>query len=400
MMNAVIRVEADQMNQRDARISLHIPELDGFRALAIWLVLNMHFGVYLRFAPWYNVITTAGWIGVPLFFILSGMLLALPFSSAAFSGRPPPSISHFYQRRALRILPLFYLSMVIFIAVFLGNSSPLPRGWEIARHVLFVHNYQAEFSHINRPYWSLANEVQFYVFLPIIGLSLFALLRTRRHRAALWLLAGLWTTSIVYRVVINLSPEIFRTFGYTSLFYMSTIGNFDSFTAGIFCALVYSHARGSREGILSRRVAYALLPMGAILVYLLMAAYQIVSRRLAGDLTDPAIQDWFFPAVYFTLLPLAWMICILATLSLPRSLWARFMGWRPVVFISTISYSLYIWHMAVKELTVWLLARLTLARPTRTAAQLVVESLGALSVATLSYYMIERPFLRLKPRGS
>ena len=59
-------------------IARRLPELDGFRAVAVSLILIHHFGIIIRFLPWYNVIPAGGWVAVQLFFVLSGALLALP----------------------------------------------------------------------------------------------------------------------------------------------------------------------------------------------------------------------------------------------------------------------------------------------------------------------------------
>ena len=133
----------------------HIRVLDGFRALAIFLVVNLHFGVYIRQLRPYNIVTAAGWMGVPLFFVLSGMLLyLLPYVTSALKRAPAPKVGRFYARRALRIFPLFYLSVAVFVSLQYLRHQPASSSGELLRHLFFLHNYQRDFSTLNPPFWS------------------------------------------------------------------------------------------------------------------------------------------------------------------------------------------------------------------------------------------------------
>jgi peptidoglycan/LPS O-acetylase OafA/YrhL len=373
------------------RIPAHILELDGFRAIAIYLVINFHFGVYVRIFPPYNVVTQAGWVGVPLFFVLSGMLLSLPFITAGLEGRPGPSAARFYQRRVLRIFPLYYGSLLLLVAATGLAQHAWPAADELVSHLFFVSNFRATFSTISAPYWSLAVEVQFYVVMPLIGAALYRLVRARRTRAAAGLLLGLAALSLAYRIFVTCDTALMARRGFFFLVYASTLSNFDAFATGMLCALAYALAVQRDVPMVPRGAVAPAVVASLVVVYLLM-------HFDGGSTFKSGASTWFAPSLFYTLLNAAWGLCIAATLSLPSMGWARFLRSPLMVFVSTISYGLYIWHTPVKAVSVHLLSRVATGRA-RIVALLLVETALTFAVSTLGYRWLERPFLRAKRRG-
>ena len=168
-----------------------IAPLDGMRGIAVAWVVAFH--VYaLRGKlgdPWVDLMASsrllepiigAGYLGVDLFFLISGFLLALPWFLHASQGRPPPSTRGFYSRRVRRIVPAYYVQLVVLFALVL----PLLRGFEYwrtdlyvyllnaAAHALFLHNTTPLTSgsmEVNGALWTLAVEAQFYLLLPLLA---------------------------------------------------------------------------------------------------------------------------------------------------------------------------------------------------------------------------------------
>jgi peptidoglycan/LPS O-acetylase OafA/YrhL len=148
----------------------HVPQLDGLRAIAILLVLLTHFWGYPAGHTFINRFAAAGWMGVDLFFVLSGFLI----TNILWETRNKPRYyGNFYARRALRIFPIYYLLLaLIFIglpviqqlperlvddrwmyALYLGNFALAAGGWQ-----LFLIDIT----------WSLCIEEQFYLVWPAI----------------------------------------------------------------------------------------------------------------------------------------------------------------------------------------------------------------------------------------
>lgn len=164
-----------------------IPELDGLRFIAIVLVILHHFIFYIR--ENYNVNTdsiegligaiiyvgNAGGIGVPLFFILSGFILGLPFAECRFSGRQPVRLKKYFLRRLSRLEPPYIINLTILLCLSIASNG-LTAGIEklpnYLASVLYVHNtVYNEWSAINFVAWSLEVEAQFYIIAPALALT-------------------------------------------------------------------------------------------------------------------------------------------------------------------------------------------------------------------------------------
>jgi len=168
------------------------PCLDGARAVAATAVLLTHVAFFtgaLGDGAVGRVLARLD-IGVPVFFVLSGFLLARPFLAAAVDARPAPGLRAYLWRRAVRILPLYWLVVVVALLALPGNAGAGAGVW--ARHLLLVQIYTADgFADGLSHTWSLATEASFYLLLPVLALGLAALVRGRdgRPRGALVALA-------------------------------------------------------------------------------------------------------------------------------------------------------------------------------------------------------------------
>ena len=155
-------------------------QLDVLRAIAALLVVCMH-------VPFIPVLSTIGWIGVDLFFVLSGFLISrLLFLEAARTGSL--RISRFYLRRAFKIYPPFWLLMAA--TPFIVYEQPPGSQW--AAELLFMQSY---FEGIWGLTWSLAVEEHFYLLLPVVLL----LLSPKRYPAIPAIGAGLLVFCTVMR---------------------------------------------------------------------------------------------------------------------------------------------------------------------------------------------------------
>jgi peptidoglycan/LPS O-acetylase OafA/YrhL len=167
----------------EARVERAFPALDGARAIAATAVVGTH----VAFWTGGDTSTLLGRalarfdVGVPIFFVLSGFLLSRPIFLASAQGRPGPRPAAYLWRRALRILPAYWLTVTVAMLFLPGNQEASVSQW--AGHLLLAQNYMtvplAEgLSHM----WSLCTEVSFYLLLPLFGAGLVRLADRRPER--------------------------------------------------------------------------------------------------------------------------------------------------------------------------------------------------------------------------
>jgi peptidoglycan/LPS O-acetylase OafA/YrhL len=205
--------EAVKLNEREMQPT-HRPELDGLRGVAIAMVILFHYGWdFFRPAPatigsYLLVPLRLMWSGVDLFFVLSGFLI---IGILIRERNSPHYFSAFYGRRACRILPIYSLMLMLFIAGIAMQSRALidwPMLFGQTSHwptyVIFVQNFaMAKFGiSINflSPSWSLAIEEQMYIFLPLL---IFALRKNLRLLG--WTMIGMIFIAVAYRHFVSLN---------------------------------------------------------------------------------------------------------------------------------------------------------------------------------------------------
>lgn len=170
--------------------------LDTLRALAIILVLMCHYVIFVSHEPTFGFLSDVGWVGVDLFFVLSGYLIANQiFSSIA--QQQPWSLKAFYYRRWLRTLPnyLFVLGLYFLIPSFKEHQL-LPPLWKF---LTFTQNFGLEvgtaFSHA----WSLCIEEQFYLIFPALTLWI---VHTKSFRTSWVILLGTMLLGMLLRSLL------------------------------------------------------------------------------------------------------------------------------------------------------------------------------------------------------
>ncbi len=392
---------------------MKIKELDGLRALAILLVLNFHFDVYIKYIPFYNLITNAGWFGVTLFFQLSGFLMSVPYIRSARQNMSCPSTKEFFIKRALRILPLYLFSFCVFIMVSNVIKHENIKFTEIIRHLFFLHNYQPNHSSINPPYWSLACEVQFYLIMPLLGHFLHFQLRDKNFRNIYLIFGILILLPLVYRTFVYDWYGLQYPSDYIFLIYSSTLANFDSFIYGIIGAIVYicTDENHYMEGIhinkpyvpvqgVTKQIDssykwmrienYTTFATGIGLILYLMFYIRTSGWVLPKNL--------FSPGIFYSLLNIGFLMCTLSVLRLKQSFLNRLLSSRVLAWISLISYSMYIWHYDIHEYWSKKLIQI-MSIPSEfnfNLCNLLTATCLTIAISILSYKFIEKPFLSQK----
>lgn len=313
----------------------HLAPLDGLRGIAIALVLWFHvwqitwlradvhvFGATLNF----NAIPETGFVGVDLFFFISGFCLFYPYARTRFDGRPEQTIATFAYRRAIKILPSYYLSIVLVIAFGWTHFTSAGDAFaQIASHALFVHVFSLDtYGGINGVLWSLAVEVQFYVIFPLI-----AWCAMRRVALTCAILAG---AALAYRLVAIAHPD--------AGFKIEQLpGTIDLFAAGIFTAYAYRGIAVRAPALARRRGLWTAIA----LVGALASAWTI-----QGAFDARLLPNW--PAAWEVWgrseIALAFVVLALGSLF-AVSAWQRALANPALLFLSAISYNLYLWHFVV-----------------------------------------------------
>ncbi len=344
-----------------------IPSLDGLRAFSVLLVILSHIGV-ADVAP--------GGFGVTVFFFLSGFLITTLMRSE-YEATGSVNLRHFWLRRALRILPPFYLVLVVCtVASWLvdppGTLSPAA----VVAQVLHYTNYWIVWNGYSGQapgtgvYWSLAVEEHFYLLFPWLYVAL------RRLRLSGWnqalLLWGICGVVLVWRCVLVGSFDVpeDRT-------YLATDTRVDAILFG--CALaVWRNPVVDANYYPARLLKFALLP-AAIAILLGTLVYR-----------DPGFRETFRYSLQGIALTVVFVACIRFHDEFPF----RLLNLRPVVFIGVLSYSLYLVHYPL----IFAVERLLPDWPGIAQACLA----GALSFGTswTIYRFVEKPCGRLRKKLS
>jgi peptidoglycan/LPS O-acetylase OafA/YrhL len=361
--------------------SLRFAKVDALRGFALLLVLGRHLitipnDLPLLFKTLLFTWREIGWIGVDLFFVLSGFLVSgILFVEQQRTGSV--QIIRFLTRRGLKIYPSFYFFIAVSFFVSWGTDIPAPlSSTRFVGEVLFIQNYyDCLWNHT----WSLAVEEHFYLSLAALtGTLLWINQETKdpfHSLPALALLVSLFLLVARTLIAYN-SPEGcgHLTFSYTHL-------RIDSLFFGVFLSYLYHFKQRFLAPIVSRAAPF--LRAASILVFLLPVLFPISYSR-------------FCYSIGFTLLYLGFGATLL--LSLPfehakpsASRWYR----APLERLGKNSYSIYLWHMMAYELSTHI------SRPLSSGGfylQVAIYLPGSLVMGLLAAQFVEFPILRFRER--
>ena len=314
----------------------HLAALDGLRGIAVILVMWYHFwqltwlpvDVPYGLGKWnFNVFPETGSAGVDLFYFVSGFCLFYPYARTLFDGAPLQSVRSFFYRRVIKIVPSYYLAILLMIVLgFAHFDSRDEAVHQIFAHVVFLQNVWGEtWGGIDGVMWSLATEVQFYVVFPAICWC--AMRRPLVTFAALVALGDVYRFAIVAR-----GGDVLHDID-------KLPGAIDLFAAGMFAAWAYRAIAVRRPKLASRRAFWTALAFVGFL-----ACYELLSYQFAHRYDDGWLYGW--KATFRPLFDLALVPVTLGSLFGYR-LWQRILGNRVAVFLSLISYNLYLWHQPI-----------------------------------------------------
>jgi peptidoglycan/LPS O-acetylase OafA/YrhL len=345
----------------------HYAKIDGLRFIAICLVLIAHFGSYL------DQHIAAGYYGVDLFFVISGFLITTILFKA--KGSFWSSYKNFIGRRTLRIFPIYYITILLLYILQLDAIKSY-----LGYSLTYTFNYAwVKFSIPFNPvshFWSLCVEEQFYLFWPFIVLSL-----NKNYRVLLLL--------TVFIIIVSFSQMTFGLINEINEYNMvNLLTRMGSLGTGGLAAILFNTNKIPNKFFKSKMVEYFTL---FLLIFLLLTNYP-------------------FKYILFAYCSF-YLVVKCAHSEFNFKIFNEFLKNRTVVFIGSISYGIYVFHLPIgfyvsayifdpiwsnidfksfgsfEEIKNW-----------AWVIKLPLYSFLSILIASLSFKYIEKPILKLKDR--
>jgi peptidoglycan/LPS O-acetylase OafA/YrhL len=347
------------------------PGLDILRLVAVLLVLARHIDTPDGKNKFIEVLYTGGWVGVDLFFVLSGFLVSgLLFKE--YLSRGAIDLPRFLIRRALKIYPAFYVLILFSLLAGIVYGEHYTRK-QIIAELLFLQNYlDSMWNHT----WSLAVEEHFYIF---IALAIYVLMRIGRMSGTVSFDQIPLLFCLVFLVAMScrlLNLALFDHFSYNSFLFWSHI-RFDSLMFGVLISY-YWHFGDLEHRCRNIHTGY-LLGVGMCLL----------------------LPAFFFPVEQFKFISVFGVVLFYlgSGALLVAAMRLKIVTNKLLILCAALgasSYSIYLWHMPVKKYIMDLYVNK--AMPWGGAGQIVAFVLLSLAVGWLMSKLIEFPVLRIRDR--
>jgi peptidoglycan/LPS O-acetylase OafA/YrhL len=339
-----------------------IPSLDGFRAISISLVILSHL-ILRQFIPLpagtFLDPAQTGILGVRIFFIISGFLITyLLLKERDKNGTV--SLMAFYFRRVLRIVPVFYTYLVV-LALLNHLLDLRITTLDFAHTALFVQNFTLpSASWFTGHAWSLGVEEQFYILWPLIFIRL-------RHLNKLWVPLSVLAMGSFMRSFHYKYPET------AEYFFAEFLMHADFLLAGCYIAFLLFHERQKLSDFFKK--------IPSVWVYV-----AIVMVLFFSQIEFHPVYDKVLIPTSGTIINISICFLLLYFILREKSLGYKFLNHPVIRYIGVLSYSLYLWQQFyLSRLDYWIF-------------DFPQNLIFTFFTAMASYYLIEKPFLRLRDR--
>jgi len=393
----------------EAGPTLHFPCFDAFRFFGMTMVLLVHAGfatrpwVQANLPAWTQAILQRMDVGVAVFFVLSGFLLFRPFVARQLAGKPPMRARTFLRRRSLRVLPGYWFALtacVVFFGQLLGGVKHALLYYSLlfpfaSEGVALGGGRGQEGNYAIPQAWSLTAEYLFYLLLPVLAILLFRfgtrqgtrVVPSVQLRNALLVAGALYVFGQLFRVYfLAANPSWERV---AVIWAPNWV---DFFAIGM--AMAAFSAYEAVGGRLPRALGF-------------LGDHPAASWGVAAaiGLSFATFSPPDLPGVYGAEYWVRWFLFGLFSLFLlaPAMFGDQTAGWgrrllasRPLVLLGTVSLGFYLFHLALlRKAQEWTgVGAFGGNLPTIFAITFVCS----ISLALVSYYLVERPFLQLKDR--
>lgn len=356
-----------------------LPGLDLLRAWAIVWVMLFHSYIVGGVGEHFAWLARDGWMGVDLFFVLSGYLIGYQLLAPLARGELL-AWRDFYRRRAFRILPAFFVVLAVYVAFPLLREAPgLQPAWQFLSftlNLLIDYQHNQAFSHA----WSLCVEEHFYLLFPWLALWM-----TRRPSMRRTIALGL--AVVAFGMAVR---------GYVWLHEMAPVRDQDGPAFGLrFVEGIYYPTWARLDGLLAG-VALAALRVSRPAWWQRVQLHR--GQLFAAGIALFASAIWlfrerlgFWPSVLgYPLLSFALALCVASATAWPARWSLPGVGW-----LARISYSLYLSHkLALHAVATWVVQPWQL----HGGLAFVLYAAGVLTLGALLHYLVEQPFLAWRER--
>ncbi len=377
------------------------PLLDGYRALAVVLVVTTHVGFFsgVLLIPVAGPIIARMDFGVTLFFLLSGFLLYRPWALAAMTGVRSPGVRIYALRRGGRILPAYWV-MAAVVLIALPFLLPIARAdWaDWVKYLGLVHIYSPDLPLAGLgQIWSLATELAFYAALPLIAWVAGRIGRGDARRSSRRQLTVLTCCAGIAVGFNLLTASAFSKDLPEAATWLPA--HLDWFAAGMALAVVHSRL-GLPTPPRWMTVVRSLAKDTPTCLVIAIALFVLSSTPIAGPAAYEAshtpqsllIKNALYLAITVALL----LPGFLGGAQTHQSLWGRVLTHPVIVYVGAVSYGIFLWHMAV--LTVLADALGWGAHWGTFFVLWAGTAIITVAIATVSWFWLERPVQKFTHR--
>ena len=365
-----------------------VPELDGVRGLAILLVLCFHIFKRANYFTgnavllWLSEPARIGWIGVDIFFVLSGFLIT---GILLRSREKAHYFKNFYVRRILRIFPLYYLlvgGLLIFLPALDHNA-----GLQTQSNWLYFMLYQQNWLYIFQPepslmlgfIWSLAIEEQFYLLWPSVVYFL-------NRKALVVASLGVVIFSLLIRIVMmQMQPLLSNYFSVPSFFYYSTVTRFEGLALGALIAIAFDSAPMWKERLARWAWPVLILFSGLFLVAIFTGAPDPKSG-------NQFLEIWGYSFLVYSSGALIVLVTTLSEGALLRKVFRN----RMMTFFGKYSYAMYMIHLPLISILLDRMWKMGRQNFSMWLGYVVISFGGTILLSLVSWNILEKHMLSLK----